>query len=352
VLENIPTAVLVVDEALQISRASAAAVELFRLRSSEPRAHLSQCAAPPGFPSLPEICNEAIRLGQPSQGEAVSRERMFLMTCAPYRNTSGRVTGATMVFTETPVAMKLSRQLQRALDESPVMMLHLDAAGRILGLSAAMAELLGVGADEALGHPAAEALGSDVARAMAAADARFLAAGETDGRGIAPEEIAFTDRRGARRWVAFRSHRHTPEGGGESVYRIGLEVTELRRKREELARRNQQMALAQEMAGVGYWSYDASTKALYWSEALYRIHGAAPGAPVPSFAQMLDFYHPDDRAAAAAAFDGALTQGRDARLKLRIVTPSGCETPIECWITVEAADDDGARRLLGVFRRL
>lgn len=225
VLTNIPTAVLVVDSALQISRASKAAEELFRLSGRGRHIHLSQCAAPPSFPSLLDICDEVLRLGRPLQRDIVSGDRTFILTCAAYLDGHGRPSGATMVFTEAPVALNLSRRLQALLDQGSVVMLHMDRSGRILGLSGAMARLLGVRRDDVLGRSAEWALGADLARRLTERDARLLDTlddGDPDG---APEEISIVDAEGRTRRIAFRRHRHRPEDDGpESIFRIGLEL--------------------------------------------------------------------------------------------------------------------------------
>jgi two-component system CheB/CheR fusion protein len=350
VLQNIATPVLVVDEALQITRASAAAVDLFRVGARGQHVHLSQCAAPAGFPSLTEICDEALRLGQASRREIDTGDRLYILSVAPFSDAHGRLRGATMVFVETPVALKLSQQLQAVLDGGPVLMLHMDLAGRVLGLSAAMARLIGVDRASALGRPAAGVLGAETAAKLAEADARFLASGRDSAPEDEPEDVCLLDGRGVRRWVSFRRHRYrTGREGLDSVYRVGLDLTDNRREQACLQRQNEQLLLAQEMAGVGYWAHDPATGGLYWSDTLYAIHGVDPAIYTPGLQSMLDFYHPEDRPHAEAAFRKALDRGEGARFRLRILTPAGETRTVDCRIKAHGAADGSSAYLIGVF---
>ncbi len=87
------------------------------------------------------------------------------------------------------------------------------------------------------------------------------------------------------------------------------DYTHLRGLIDALARRDQQLSTAQEIAEIGSWEWDVVSDRTVWSEELYRIYGVDPvdfGGDLEAF---LDFIHPDDRedvrSAMAAIYDGA-----------------------------------------------
>ncbi|MGH2915297.1 MAG: response regulator [Solirubrobacteraceae bacterium] len=52
---------------------------------------------------------------------------------------------------------------------------------------------------------------------------------------------------------------------------------------------------SQATARVGSWSWNLDTYEASWSAQQLQLHGLAPDAPVPSFEQLIDIVHPDDR---------------------------------------------------------
>src|SRR3954470_2879505 len=70
-------------------------------------------------------------------------------------------------------------------------------------------------------------------------------------------------------------------------------VAELRR---ELARREQQLDEAQQLARIGSWEWELATNEVTWSDQLFRIYGLEPRSLVVSYDEFLSRVHPDDRA--------------------------------------------------------
>ena len=67
--------------------------------------------------------------------------------------------------------------------------------------------------------------------------------------------------------------------------------------------------MAEEIAGVGHWSMDVASRAITWSDAIYRIYGVPLGAPVPRTGEMLALYPPSDRDAIGAAMVRSVVDG-------------------------------------------
>ncbi|MEL6344467.1 MAG: diguanylate cyclase [Myxococcota bacterium] len=72
---------------------------------------------------------------------------------------------------------------------------------------------------------------------------------------------------------------------------------------------NQMLRAAEELATLGYWTYDLRDGTVYWSPGVYRIHGYEPGAIEPSFEVAASVYNDADRKTFIAIVEKAITQG-------------------------------------------
>ncbi len=97
-----------------------------------------------------------------------------------------------------------------------------------------------------------------------------------------------------------------------------------KRKEAEIALResSQQLKKAQEVAHLGYWSFDLVSQKITWSEEVFRIFGLDPHQGEPSFEQNLQLYHPEDRDFFLARVAEA-KQGIPQNFDARIVRPTG-----------------------------
>lgn len=101
------------------------------------------------------------------------------------------------------------------------------------------------------------------------------------------------------------------------------------RERERIAliadQQNRLLKLAEDMAGVGTWSWDVAADRTTWSDQVYRIHGYEPNVEPPALQGVLERYHPDDAKILASHVERAVTEGRDYALEARIYRPDGSE---------------------------
>ena len=100
VLETAPLAILVIDNALQVSQATRAAVGRFKLTTPLANPHISQCFLPDGFPALAPLCSETLKLGEQNSVECVSDSRPIHLSCSPFFDLHGRIQGVTLVVME------------------------------------------------------------------------------------------------------------------------------------------------------------------------------------------------------------------------------------------------------------
>ena len=136
VFANVSAPMMILDMALQVTKANAAAMNLFGLRAPFDRPHLSHCQLPDGFPLLTEICNESLQLGKSTTMDVTSDGHVFTLQCAPFYNRDGRMRGATMMFVESSTAGKLSRELEMVFANNQFFYMNRARGGDILDASA------------------------------------------------------------------------------------------------------------------------------------------------------------------------------------------------------------------------
>lgn len=100
VLETAPLAILVIDNALQVSQATRAAVSRFKLSLPLTTPHVSQCFLPEGFPALGPLCAETLKLGEQQSVECTSQGKPIYLSCSPYFDMHGQIQGVTLVVME------------------------------------------------------------------------------------------------------------------------------------------------------------------------------------------------------------------------------------------------------------
>src|SRR5207244_1267773 len=59
--------------------------------------------------------------------------------------------------------------------------------------------------------------------------------------------------------------------------------------------RTSELVEGQELARIGRWDWDLATGTVTWSDEMFRIHGALPGAYEVSFEKAVELIAPEDR---------------------------------------------------------
>ena len=87
----------------------------------------------------------------------------------------------------------------------------------------------------------------------------------------------------------------------------------------ELTRKFQE---SQKIAHIGNWEFDVLTGTITWSNELSRILGFTSDK-IPSFNELIELIHPEDREAFLRVVETALTEGTPYEIDHRIVRPDG-----------------------------
>ena len=135
-----------------------------------------------------------------------------------------------------------------------------------------------------------------------------------------------------------------PAGAPTRMVGVVLDITEQQQAEAALRASEARARMAIDGAGLGAWEYDLALARFSWSARMSEMFGDAsePREGVP-LAEVLDRLHPDDRAPAEAALQGAAVSAADIKLELRLCTAQRGWR----WVSVHGAVD-GAEIARGV----
>ncbi len=104
--------------------------------------------------------------------------------------------------------------------------------------------------------------------------------------------------------------------------------------------------MAEEMAGVGYWSFDMASRVMTWSDAVYRIHGVPGSSKVPEINDVLAIYGPSDRDLVRAKFQRTMSDGVPFTYEASIIKADG---EAACLVASGAAERGPDGQVATVF---
>jgi PAS domain S-box-containing protein len=113
---------------------------------------------------------------------------------------------------------------------------------------------------------------------------------------------------------------------GDAVEFVGtvVDITQRNRAEGALRRSEAYLAEAQKLTHTGSWAYGIEAKELiHSSEEHRRLFGFDPESGVPSFEELIQRIHPEDRAPAMQTFESPSREATDFDAHFRIVHPDG-----------------------------
>ncbi|MEC4892266.1 MAG: PAS domain-containing protein [Oscillatoria sp. PMC 1051.18] len=127
------------------------------------------------------------------------------------------------------------------------------------------------------------------------------------------------------KWILARGKVVESDFAGKPLRIIGTQRDISDRKAAEFALRHSQHQLeeAQRISRIGNWEYDLTTEQVTWSEELFRIFGLDPQQGAPSYSELIEKYHPEDRSIFQAKVEKAITEGKPYQLDLRFYRSDG-----------------------------
>ena len=96
-----------------------------------------------------------------------------------------------------------------------------------------------------------------------------------------------------------------------------------KQQRLKLQKSESSLAAAQKIAHIGSWEFDVLTNKITWSEEVFRIFGVDSTAPEPTYAEICEMYHPDDRDLFQQTVSRTISQGIPYKKEFRILDRGG-----------------------------
>jgi len=137
-------------------------------------------------------------------------------------------------------------------------------------------------------------------------------------------------------------------GEAFAAMQISTNITGQKQAEKTILTAHEQLLLAQQSAGAGFWDWDMASDTLVWSPELFKLFGLDPSVDVASFDLWLRIMHPDDTESAGVKLQEAIQNHIRLENEYRIVLPSGEKRWIEA-LGDTTYDEDGAPvRMAGI----
>ena len=129
---------------------------------------------------------------------------------------------------------------------------------------------------------------------------------------------------GSVKYVRVVGHPSTnPESGDCEFVGAVTDITDRKRVEEALRRSEGYLAQAQRLTQSGSWAWNVHTGARFWSQETFRIFGYDPGKTTPTWSDILERTHPEDREAIEQQAKLETSRKEDSEFDWRIVLPDG-----------------------------
>ncbi|GAB4333421.1 MAG: hypothetical protein Kow0010_19810 [Dehalococcoidia bacterium] len=245
-------------------------------------------------------------------------------------------------------ALQASEARYRDLFENASdMMYTTDLDGNFTSGNRALREALGVSPEQLLSLNIRDILGpEEYARAIAMTQRKLL-----QGDPVTKYELWITPPNAAPMLVELHTRLILEDGKPIGVQGSARDVTEARRTAEALARSEESLRQAQQIARIGNWDWDMVHNTLTWSDEIYRIFGLPPGEWGATYEAFLERVHPDDRALVEHAVQAAIEDRAPYSVHHRIIRFDNGETRIVHELGEVTFDQDGRPvRMIGTVQ--
>ena len=225
------------------------------------------------------------------------------------------------------------------VDCAPDAVFVADERGRFVDVNPAACAMTGYSREELLGLSNADLRHPGDAAAAAETYARLLVDGHSSG------DFRFLHKDGTTRWWHVAGTLISPTlclGFAQDI--TGSMLAEL-----EARRSNALLLASQALARVGGWEIDLPSRAVFWTEEVYRIIETSPAEYRPELDTVLLFYAPASIPLIQEAIRRAMEEGEPFDLELELITARGRR--IWVHVTGHALREQGRlARVLGAFQ--
>ncbi|MDD9909109.1 MAG: PAS domain S-box protein [Ahrensia sp.] len=156
---------------------------------------------------------------------------------------------------------------------------------------------------------------------------------------------------GEQMWI--RSHAQATWSDDGKPLRVVGAVADITEEREILnatRERKEQLELAADISGVGYWKVDLVNETVFWSEQVHQVHGTNSAEFTPDLETGVNFYHPDDVSTVRSSLDRAINNGEQFEFEARIIRRDGEQRNVGSLGAPDIEENGEVTAIFGVFR--
>ncbi|NJR63323.1 MAG: PAS domain-containing protein [Cyanobacteria bacterium CRU_2_1] len=104
---------------------------------------------------------------------------------------------------------------------------------------------------------------------------------------------------------------------------VSRDITDRKQAEENLRQREAELLEAQRIAKIGSWNFNLETEKITWSAELFRIFGRDPQLSEPTYEELQQSIHPDDRHRHHAAVQQCIQNGISYEMEYRFFRSAG-----------------------------
>ncbi|MBK5936090.1 PAS domain S-box protein [Halorhodospira halophila] len=153
-------------------------------------------------------------------------------------------------------------------------------------------------------------------------------------------------------WVQGRGQvvERATDGRPRRMMGTHVEIEQLKATELALRRREQELAEAKRIAGLGHWVYDASSGVVHWSKEVYELLGLEPAQTSMDWDVFLSKVPSEDRPRLEQAVERTLSQGGEYEIEHRLLASDGSQRIVLALGYVELDVDERVRFLRGTVQ--
>lgn len=131
---------------------------------------------------------------------------------------------------------------------------------------------------------------------------------------------------------------------------VVIDVSESKKASLILKRNNELFAIGEELAQIGSWNVNASTREIIFSSNTLRLLGQDPCRTNRSFEEVFQWIHPDDRHSLADGFREIVSQKILEFPEFRVIKPDGEERVFKSLCKKDLSSNDDEIHVFGVLK--
>ena len=217
-----------------------------------------------------------------------------------------------------------------------------DTQGRYLLVNRAGLAFVGKSGKEVLGQDDRELFDAETAREVMAGDRVIMQGGR-----VQTQEELLTLQNGEQLvFLVTKGPIYNPDGHLGGLFGISRDITVHKAAEEALLASETALRQAQQLAGIGNWSWDLETDTHRWSSEVYRLFGLDNRAPPPGYPAIQRYFAKESWDVLSEAVERCrlIGLGYDCDLELR--KPDGAV----CWVTARGEAKHGAEgKIVGLY---